>query len=451
MSEEFDNWTLAFSQKIYERLLLAYPKSHRAEYGAAMSQLFHDQCRDAWIESQNRGVMKLWLRVLPDLVKTSFIERLAALNKRKSMTDKMTTLIQPCKIFLKVFVAVFLIILCTTVAVTFILPETYASISRIKAESDNPLDDPQFLQTTFEIIQSQTVLDPVIDKLHLNAMWGKKYKGGEPLEATNTLKLLKARISLTPERNTKIIDITVYSEDKNEAAQIANAIVQSYQDYRTASRIKFQPEKLDARIPVNPTVEIVDTAKPGHDPVRPNKPLNIVWGIAIGTLVGLAIGAGMSGIAALVGRKSGGGGSTPDTGAAPPPVTPHSADCSHAKVSLDKIVGLLWMGISGLLSGLGLFVLFETFGNVPKFPESLFIPIFGIFWGGNIVAGFFLFRGKFWARIFVGVEAILLTNYFLFIGVPLVPHLFRWLPIVFMTITACGLFWPRKQIAANSR
>jgi hypothetical protein len=204
MQKNFDSRTLAVSQKIYTRLLLVYPKAHRMEYGSAMAQLFRDQCRDAWNESQNRGVMKLWLRVLPDLVKTSLIERLAALNKRKSMSDKMTTLIQPRAVFLKVFAVVFLLILCTTVAITFLLPESYASTACIKVEMDKPVPsassyDPYFLQTTFEIIQTQTVLGPVIDKLHLNTIWGKKYNGGKPLEADETMQLLKERISLTPE------------------------------------------------------------------------------------------------------------------------------------------------------------------------------------------------------------------------------------------------------------
>jgi len=44
--------------------------------------------------------------------------------------------------------------------------------------------------------------------------------------------MLKQRLSLDTIRNTRLIEITVYSEDKNEAAQIANAIVQSYRDYR---------------------------------------------------------------------------------------------------------------------------------------------------------------------------------------------------------------------------
>ena len=125
------------SEKIYRCLLLAYPGSHRAKYGAAMAQLFRDQCRDAWNESQNWGVMKLWIRVLPDLVKHFIIERLAALNERKSMSDKMTALIQPRTIFLKVFAAVFLITVFASLVITYILPETYASKAEIMLRNKN--------------------------------------------------------------------------------------------------------------------------------------------------------------------------------------------------------------------------------------------------------------------------------------------------------------------------
>ena len=43
-------------------------------------------------------------------------------------------------------------------------------------------------------------------------------------------------MSLSPERNTKLIDITVYSEDKDDAARVANCIAQAYQDYRLSLR-----------------------------------------------------------------------------------------------------------------------------------------------------------------------------------------------------------------------
>ena len=39
-------------------------------------------------------------------------------------------------------------------------------------------------------------------------------------------------MSLSPVRNTKLIGITVYDEDKNEAARIANAIADAYKEYR---------------------------------------------------------------------------------------------------------------------------------------------------------------------------------------------------------------------------
>ncbi|HEX5398846.1 MAG TPA: hypothetical protein VFY06_07345 [Verrucomicrobiae bacterium] len=124
------------SERIYQRLLLAYPRSHRAKYGAAMAQLFRDQCRDAWNESGKWGLLKVWLRVLPDLVSTSILERLAALNERKSMTDKLANLFgfrtTPVIVFLKVFFVIFLLVCLTSATVTFLLPESYASTALIE-------------------------------------------------------------------------------------------------------------------------------------------------------------------------------------------------------------------------------------------------------------------------------------------------------------------------------
>src|ERR1017187_1671182 len=143
MSKNFNNRALAVSQETYKWLLLAYPKVHREAYGPAMAQLFRDQGRDAWTESQSWGMVKLWLRVLPDLVNTSITERLAALNPRKSMSDKMTALFRPLTssltVFFSIFALVFLLVLLVSVVVTFILPESYASTDRIKVGPDEPV------------------------------------------------------------------------------------------------------------------------------------------------------------------------------------------------------------------------------------------------------------------------------------------------------------------------
>jgi uncharacterized protein involved in exopolysaccharide biosynthesis len=147
----------------------------------------------------------------------------------------------PGHLFLTVFTAVFLIVVIISTAITFILPETYASTVRIRLASDPPQENdmsynPYFIQTTFEIIQSELVLSNVVEKLDLNDTWGKKYFNGEKLKTSESLQILKQRMMIWPVKNTELIYITVYSDDRNEAAQIANAIAESYRDYRIQSR-----------------------------------------------------------------------------------------------------------------------------------------------------------------------------------------------------------------------
>ncbi|MGA2279898.1 MAG: polysaccharide biosynthesis tyrosine autokinase [Verrucomicrobiota bacterium] len=144
-----------------------------------------------------------------------------------------------------IIITVFLITAIVATAVTFLLPESYASTARIRIEPDIISDirgvggeapyasyDPYFIQTEFEIIQDRVVLGKVIEALNLNVEWGKKYFGGETLKTPETMEFLKRRMSLMPVRNTKLIGITVYSEDKNDAARLANAIAEAYRNYR---------------------------------------------------------------------------------------------------------------------------------------------------------------------------------------------------------------------------
>ena len=148
-----------------------------------------------------------------------------------------------------IIITVFLITAIIATAVTFILPESYASTARIRVEKDvtdipgmsTPSAslmgyDPYFIQTTFEIMQSEMVLSNVIAQLKLNTKWGEKYFNGETLKTTETMEILKGRMLLAPVKNTELISITVYSDDKQEAADLANAIADAYRVYRIESR-----------------------------------------------------------------------------------------------------------------------------------------------------------------------------------------------------------------------
>jgi uncharacterized protein involved in exopolysaccharide biosynthesis len=136
-----------------------------------------------------------------------------------------------------------------TTFVTLILPESYTSTARIKVEHDQTDIagindrgmvggyDPYFIQTEFEIIQSEVILGKVVRELDLNTEWGRKYYAANgPLKTTESISLLKSRMDLRPVRNTSIIESRVFSENKDDAAKYANAIAEVYQDHRLQQR-----------------------------------------------------------------------------------------------------------------------------------------------------------------------------------------------------------------------
>jgi len=130
-------------------------------------------------------------------------------------------------------------------------PTIYQATARIRVEHDqtdiNGLGeprgvsgyDPYFIQTEFEVIESQEVLDKVIEQLDLNREWGKKYAGGERLKTWETAALLKSKLDLRPVRNTSLIEIRVRSDKPDEAVRIANAIAEAYRTHRQERRAQL--------------------------------------------------------------------------------------------------------------------------------------------------------------------------------------------------------------------
>jgi|GEM_PF-626992 len=262
MADSVQVKAVMFSDKTYHRLLALYPAEHRREYGPAMAQLFRDQCRDAWRERRWSGLARLWLRVLPDLFKTSLLEHLTARNERKSMFNKFYLAIvqrsTPTRVFVKVFLAVALFIFLGSAVITMITPQTYSSTARILVERDLSQAapeqaakasmasyDPYFIQTEFEIIQSQIVLNRVIEKLDLNKLWGKKYFARQPFKPPESLALLKSILDLRPVRNTSLIEIRAYSDNPAEAALIANSVAENYRNFVVEQADELMHARLD--------------------------------------------------------------------------------------------------------------------------------------------------------------------------------------------------------------
>jgi capsular exopolysaccharide synthesis family protein len=141
---------------------------------------------------------------------------------------------------------VFLLTAVTTTVVTFLLPKTYMSLSRISVEKDTtdiaPLlgmqsgpsaFDPYFIQTEFEKIQSQKVLKKVVTKCNLTEEWGDLY-GDKKKSLTDieARKLLEKAIDIRQFRNTSIIELRAYDRKPMRAQRIAQALADEYQNHR---------------------------------------------------------------------------------------------------------------------------------------------------------------------------------------------------------------------------
>lgn len=162
-----------------------------------------------------------------------------------------------------VILTVFLLVVITTTAVTYVLPKTYMSSVRIDVQKDvsdvqtftGTQDarnyDPFFILTQFEKLQSTAVLYPVINELGLKEKWGARYGSPVPLLDTEAATVLTKRLDLRQVRNTSLIEIRVFSEVPGEARDIAQKIAETYRDNRLNTKrnmsvggIKMLDEKL---------------------------------------------------------------------------------------------------------------------------------------------------------------------------------------------------------------
>jgi len=156
-----------------------------------------------------------------------------------------------------VILAVFLLVALTTTVVTYLLPPSYSSkviiaieqdMPDVKAGAENvwvrPMADPFFIQTEFQRIQSKPVLYQVIEELNLREEWGRKFKRPGPLTKEDAYKILKGSIDVNQTHNTTLVEIHAASDNKDEAAILAQRVADVYAKVRNASRSKLTTNAL---------------------------------------------------------------------------------------------------------------------------------------------------------------------------------------------------------------
>ena len=120
----------------------------------------------------------------------------------------------------------------------------YHAIARIKLDpgeasnrmaANTPRYDPYYLQTQFEIIQSEPVIRKAIDETGVAKRWTVSHR--TQLTDRESVELFRSMLTIRPIRNTSIVDIKAVSTDPAEARDIANGIAQAYRDFSTEQRI----------------------------------------------------------------------------------------------------------------------------------------------------------------------------------------------------------------------
>jgi len=70
---------------IYRKLLWLYPRIHREEYGALMTQLFRDQCRVSLKGEEGKSVLIVLFKALPDLGLPALREHITEQTESRNM------------------------------------------------------------------------------------------------------------------------------------------------------------------------------------------------------------------------------------------------------------------------------------------------------------------------------------------------------------------------------
>ncbi len=96
--------------------------------------------------------------------------------------------------------------------------------------------DPYFIQNEFQTIQSDAVLGRAVTNLNLSREWGRKDSKDGRLSNDEAVKKLRKMLDVKPVKGTTFLDIGAKADKPDEAARLANAVAQAYQDYRQEER-----------------------------------------------------------------------------------------------------------------------------------------------------------------------------------------------------------------------
>ena len=132
-----------------------------------------------------------------------------------------------------------------------IRPRGTLAVATLDSNNTDGHFDPTLFQAEFEIMQSPRVLDPVIDEMGLDKKWAKSVFKVPSITHQRALDYLNSLLHIDFKRGTDIVVVTASDEDPKEAADIANAVADTYskmRDNEEASRSDRGADEIQEQI-----------------------------------------------------------------------------------------------------------------------------------------------------------------------------------------------------------
>jgi capsular exopolysaccharide synthesis family protein len=145
----------------------------------------------------------------------------------------------------------------------------------VKLKSDYSAQHPDVIRVQAQVDKLNTQIDARVE--------------GNMLQLENNVQSKKAALDTLI---TEVEDAKKKNQEEATRGQPYWEEKRKLKDMRSFHQIlqaRIAEEKVDTALPKTAMVEVVDKARAGKDPVRPNKTLNIVLGIIVGLVVGVGL------------------------------------------------------------------------------------------------------------------------------------------------------------------
>ena len=164
--------------------------------------------------------------------------------------------LQILRLRLPLILMILALVVITAAAVTAFLPRWYLSTTQVRVEKpegevklfqaqSNQAYDPYFLQDQLKVLNSPKIVYPVIERLGLNAKLAAPLGSPTALQTPIAFRYLqKDMLRIESQRSSSVIEINVFAQDPQLAADIANEIARTYSEDRIALATSEQREGL---------------------------------------------------------------------------------------------------------------------------------------------------------------------------------------------------------------